>query len=209
VQRRALVRAPGARRLLLRRTIPLTLDAFARVHSADARADQRRRHQPADGAADGAADDVCADVIADVSRRCAPRSSDAAEPFDGAGLVPWYRQCCTSRDPHGTPEWFSLGDRAAVGMDARRCGVGCTVLAGTSAVLDAGTPGYSRAIAAAEYWIGIAGYSRGTTRVLDCACRAVVHRCVRVRCRGQQRVPGGLRADRDRDGVPHRGDRRG
>ncbi len=41
------------------------------------------------------------------------------------------------------------------------------------------------------------------------ACRAVVHRRVRVRCRGQQRVPGGLRADRGRGGVPHRRRRRG
>ncbi len=41
------------------------------------------------------------------------------------------------------------------------------------------------------------------------ACGAVVRRRVPVRCRGQQRVPGGLRVDRDRGGVPHRGRRRG
>ncbi len=41
------------------------------------------------------------------------------------------------------------------------------------------------------------------------ACGAVVRRRVRLLCRGQQRVPGGLRADRDRGGVPHRRRRRG
>jgi hypothetical protein len=57
--------------------------------------------------------------------------------------------------------------------------------------------------------------TRGTARVLHCTAAAAwpraffVRRCVRVRRRGQQRVPGGLRADRDRGGVPHRGRRRG
>jgi hypothetical protein len=37
----------------------------------------------------------------------------------------------------------------------------------------------------------------------------IVRRRVRLRCQWQQRVPGGLRADRDRGGVPHRGRRRG
>ncbi len=57
------------------------------VRSADTRADQRRRHQPAHARADGATDvvgaDLCADaiadVIADISRRCEPRAFDAAE----------------------------------------------------------------------------------------------------------------------------------
>jgi hypothetical protein len=57
-----------------------------RVRSADtrsdehARADQRRRHQPAHARADRIADlgDLRADHIADVSGRCAPRAFDAA-----------------------------------------------------------------------------------------------------------------------------------
>jgi hypothetical protein len=59
----------------------------------------------------------------------------------------------------------------------------------------------------------------GAARVLACAaaaarprgraCGAVVRRRVFVRRFGQQRVPGGLRADRGRGGVPHCGHRRG
>jgi hypothetical protein len=59
-------------------------------------------------------------------------------------------------------------------------------------------------------WCGTIVYSRGTHRVLKEYCiTRTLRRRVRVRCRGQQRVPGGLRADRDRGGVPHRRRRRG
>ena len=50
---------------------------------------------------------------------------------------------------------------------------------------------------------GCVGTAEGRT------CCSVVCRRVRVRCRRQQRVPGGLRADRSRGRVPQRGNRRG
>jgi hypothetical protein len=69
------------------------------------------------------------------------------------------------------------------------------------------------------YWVGTRGYSRyrpgtGVQWLMRYGRRAargdaVARRRVRVRCRGQQRVPGGLRADRGRGRVPHRRDRRG
>ncbi len=65
--------------------------AVVRVRSADTRADQPRRHQPAHALADLLRTDLRADVIADVSRRCALRALDPAESSDGAGPAPWYR----------------------------------------------------------------------------------------------------------------------
>ncbi len=123
----------------------------------------------------------------------------------------------------------SRGSRQGLHGLARHCGVGCDVLAETSArtgrvdsrVL-AGTGGYSTALAGGRQGRCSGWVPPGTPAVrlgvLECTAAAVgrgprvpfvVRRCVRVRCFGQQRVPGGHRSDRGRGGVPHRGRRSG
>ncbi len=70
-----------------------------------------------------------------------------------------------------------------------------TVLVAPAAVLAAFRGRGTSAVRSMVYWVLPGG--------------AVVRRCVRVRRCGQQLVPGGLCADRDRGGVPHRRRRRG
>jgi hypothetical protein len=74
----------------------------------------------------------------------------------------------------------------------------CGVLGGYSWVL---------VVPLGDYSARLRRHGRGAAQGVTCG--AVVRRRVRGRCRRQQRVPGGLRADRDRGGVPHRGGRRG
>jgi hypothetical protein len=109
-----------------------------------------------------------------------------AEVRTGVGLCP--------HSLHGGAPEYSR--RTRHGLPRRRT-VGCPELAG----------GFG------PYWRGCSRVLEGTPRRWQAegglACAGVVRRRVRVRCRGQQRVPGGLRADRDRGRVPHRGGRRG
>jgi hypothetical protein len=138
-------------------------------------------------------------------------------PPMGAGLVPRHYQYRTGGggDPHRTPREGRPGPRPTADAAALRRGLcwrGTSARAwrrarGYSWVLT-GTPRRRRAVGGdgVLFWVGTRLYSRVAARVLECAaaaarpsgraCGAAMRRRVRVRCRGQQRVPGGLRADR-------------
>ena len=160
-----------------------------------------------------------ADGASDVSRRCAPDTFDAAEASDcrrPCAMVP-YRPCA------GPAPWYRTGPAPALrylsrsAWHAARTARRCRVLAGTSAGTGRVVDGTPRVLAGGRRrrstgWVlpgtpavplDSHGCAAAAARAEGRACGAVVRRCVRVRCRGQQRVPGGLRADRDRGGVPH------
>jgi hypothetical protein len=208
----------GGRKRPVRSAPHLHKRAVWRVRSADLRSD------------------TGSDVIANVSRRCEPSKAHSIHLTAPSGTVD--TRCCLgcSRTlsicgcnvlPWGTIR-LRAAPRMVKGTSSSTEWEHLRVLAGTprrwqrqsTAWTSPGAP-----TVPPRYWSVLASTSTVLVRLgtpdvplgslcaaaAKCpgACRAVVRRRVRVRCRGQQRVPGALRADRDGGGVPHRGRRRG
>jgi hypothetical protein len=117
-----------------------------------------------------------------------PHSRGTARPVLQRSLLRFGYSCALTHRGSECAQWcWRVPD-----VVFRKCMLACV---GTARVLPP-VPLGSLACAAAAAW------PRGR------ACGAVVRRRIRLRCRGHQRVPGGLRADRGRGGVPHRRCRR-
>ena len=134
--------------------------------------------------------------------------SVGADLSTSCGVSPRWVLCSTHGVLTGVPTWV---DRAP--PSSSKAAVRAAWKAAVRAAWMATRWALQRSLAHTGAWLvwcGTIVYSRGTHRVLKEYCiTRTLRRRVRVRCRGQQRVPGGLRADRDRGGVPHRRRRRG